>query len=62
MANDLNDPKKVNDLLEALILASSRKLEVKVLNDSTLTLMIDDIPYEFPVDFDPHTNLWYLEG
>lgn len=60
--SDLNEPKKVNDLIEALILASSRKVKVKVLRESVFTILIDGIPYEFRIDFDPQTGLWFLDS
>lgn len=59
--SDLNDDKKVNDLVEALILASSRSVEIKVVRDGNLQLVIDGIPHEFAIDFDVQTGLWFLE-
>jgi hypothetical protein len=60
--SDLNDDKQVNDLIEALILASSRRLKVKVIRDGEIQLLIDNVPYDFRIDFDPMTGFWFVDS
>lgn len=57
---DLNNPKRVNDLVETLILASSRTTKVQVVKESEIQLLIDGVPYDFQIDFDSETGYWFL--
>lgn len=56
---DLNNPKKVNDLVEALILASSRETKIQVVKEGEVRLLIDGVPYDFQIDFDSN-GYWFL--
>lgn len=60
--SDLNDPKKVNDLVEVLLAASEKGSKIKVLvqQDEVLTIVVDYMPHDFTVEYDPHTQMWFL--
>jgi hypothetical protein len=59
--SDLNDDKKVNDLINCLIVASSRgNVKVKTI-DSGLVVEVESVEYPFIIDFDPVTGFWFLE-
>lgn len=62
--SDLNEPKKVNDLIEVLLHASQKGSTIKVLvpRDETLTIVVDHMPHDFAIDFDPQTKLWFLDS
>lgn len=60
--SELNDDKKVNDLIEVLLLAGKKPVKVKVLSDGEFQLILDGVPYAFRADFDVVTGYWYLEN
>ena len=60
--SDLNNDEKINDLIEVLLAASEKgsKIEVLVPRDETLTIVVDHMPHDFTVEFDPHTQMWFM--
>ena len=62
--SDLNDPEKVNDLLNVLFSATGKKskLKVSIPRDSILRLSLDEVDYDFNIDFELQTNLWFVDS
>ena len=62
--SDLNDPEKVNDLLNVLFSATGKKsnLKVSVPGDSILRLTLDEADYDFNVEFEVQTGFWFLDS